>query len=126
MSATSWQTVGAVSIGAVLGAVLRFWAGRWLNISATTPLGTFLVNITGTFLLGWLTGYFSSKPYSPMYYGLATGFCGSLTTFSSLIFEVHEMLQIGALFRAGLYLLVSFGVGLGAFVLGTLAGIWMR
>lgn len=126
MTAAGWQTVGAVSLGAILGALLRFWAGRWLNVSAVSPLGTFLVNIVGAFLLGLVMGYFTKKPYSPSYYGLAAGFCGSLTTFSSLIFELHEMLQLGAITRAGLYILASLILGLGAFVLGNLAAAWVR
>lgn len=126
MTAASWQTVAAISVGAILGALLRFWAARWLNLSALSPMGTFLVNIAGAFLLGLVMGYFSTKPYSPTYYGLAAGLCGSLTTFSSLVFELYEMLQLGAFSRAGIYLLASLGLGLGAFVLGNLAAIWAR
>lgn len=126
MTAASWQTVGAVSVGAIAGALVRFWAARWLNLSALNPIGTFFVNMVGAFLLGFVVGYFSTKPYSPTYYGLAAGFCGSLTTFSSLVFELHEMLQLGAFARAGLYIVASLGLGLAAFVLGTAAALWAR
>ncbi len=113
----------AVTIGAIGGALLRASLQRWLNLSPLTPVGTLLVNVGGSFLMGLLMAL-AHKVLPPIvFYGAAAGFCGSFTTFSSIMLEIFEMLRLGQLAQAGLYLLVTIVMGLlaliGGYSLGT-------
>jgi len=108
----------AVTIGAIGGALLRAGLQRWLNLSPLTPVGTLLVNIGGAFLMG-LVMSLAHKVLPPIvFYGASAGFCGSLTTFSSIMVEIFEMLRLGQVVQAGLYLLVTIVVGLLALIGG--------
>lgn len=88
-----------ISLGAVLGASLRFLvsrlAARW--IGASFPFGTLLINITGSFLLGlflvWTTERVLADPKWRLL--IAIGFCGSYTTFSSYAFETMAYFEQG-------------------------------
>ncbi|MCS7297932.1 MAG: CrcB family protein [Bacteroidia bacterium] len=111
----------AIGVGAIGGALLRFWAQRQFNLSTLSPLGTFLVNMVGAFVLGILTALFDKESEEYIFYGLSTGFCGSLTTFSSITLEVFEMLRLEKFWQAALYL--SLTIVLGVMILG--GGYWI-
>ena len=96
--------VVAISIGAALGALLRWWLGLRLNaILASMPLGTLAANLIGGFLVGVAIAFFERHP------GLApearlfviTGFLGGLTTFSTYSAEVVTLLESGEYGWAG-------------------------
>lgn len=80
-----------ISIGAVVGANLRYWVGDWVaqRAGASFPFGTLVVNLTGTLILGiFLTLATERFLLDPRWRVLvAIGFCGSYTTFSSYTFE---------------------------------------
>ena len=58
-----WLQIGAVSVGAALGALLRWLAGLWLNATWNGfPLGTLLVNCAGGFLVGIALAWFTRSP----------------------------------------------------------------
>ncbi len=84
-----------------------------------------LINITGAFLLGlFLSGI--ARFYSlgsGMHLGIAVGFLGAFTTFSSLSMEAVGLLQTGDVAGVALYLVVSCIAGVGAAELGFRAGI---
>lgn len=88
-----------ISLGAILGANARYFLSRWLarNLGASFPLGTLLVNITGSLLLGffmiWTTERVLADPRWRLL--LAIGFCGSYTTFSSFAFETFAYFEQG-------------------------------
>ncbi len=81
------------------------------------PLGTLLINIVGSFLLGMINGYFASKKKSFVFLALGSGFCGGFTTMSTFSQEVVNLLQT-SLPLAGMYLGATLLFGLAAGFLG--------
>ena len=87
----------AVAFGAVVGALLRWRAGLWLNARwAGFPLGTLAVNCAGGLLIGMALMAFERMPSEWWRLLLVTGFLGGLTTFSSFSAESLVLLQRGA------------------------------
>ncbi len=109
-------TTVLVFIGGMLGAVLRFQLGRWWN-GIGIPLGTFVANLSGGLLLGWLI-HIQSEGFFPewLWYFLATGFCGGYTTYSTFSYEVYLMIQEQLWKKAILYVGIS--------IAGTCAGLF--
>jgi CrcB protein len=93
-------SVASISVGAALGALLRWVLGMKLNpVLPSVPLGTLAANLIGGYVIGVLVAWFASSPeLSPQVRLFAiTGFCGGLTTFSTFSAEVVELLQRGDL-----------------------------
>ncbi|HET7386495.1 MAG TPA: CrcB family protein [Nocardioidaceae bacterium] len=84
MNALDW---GLVALGAALGAPLRYLLGHLFDAPHRLPWGTVGVNVAGSFLLGWFTGLAMSGGWEAF---LGTGFCGTLTTFSSFLVQTHD------------------------------------
>ncbi|HEU6453489.1 MAG TPA: fluoride efflux transporter CrcB [Gemmatimonadaceae bacterium] len=114
-----------VAIGSALGGVARFLLSAAIQQKAGTvfPIGTLLVNISGSILLGFLMSYaLSTTAISPEVRGLLTaGFCGGFTTFSTFTYETMLLVEEGELGRAALYVLVSVIVSLIGVYLGITA-----
>ncbi|HET7054300.1 MAG TPA: fluoride efflux transporter CrcB [Solirubrobacterales bacterium] len=112
------RELGAIFLGGALGALLR--AGlteAFPPAGAQWPWVTFLVNVTGAALLGyWYTTLSHSSYRRPL---LTTGFCGALTTFSTVQLELVEMFDAGRVGLALLYLGASLAAGLSAAWVGT-------
>lgn len=92
------KQVFLVFLGGGVGSASRFLLGRWLNrFEHAIPYGTFLANILGSLLIGFLLGYFSKSTQlnENQTLLLATGFCGGFTTFSAFAFENHIFLKNG-------------------------------
>lgn len=119
---TGWAFL-AVSVGAVIGANLRWGLSLWLNGSGHgLQGGTLLANLIGAGLAGFFISWFSHSSLSPEWrLLLITGLCGALTTFSSFSLELMGALQ------AGKWLMVLASVAV--HVLGSLAmvavGMWL-
>src|SRR3954451_8155183 len=107
------RELGAVFAGGVAGALARAGvaeafpphAGHW-------PWATFAVNIAGAALLGWIV---AGRRYHRL---IGTGFCGALTTFSTMQLELLHMLDAGRIGIALLYSGTSILVGTAAVNLG--------
>lgn len=101
----------AIFIGGAVGALLRSGLGEAFPAGgADWPWATFLVNIAGAALLGyWFTALPHTSYRRPL---LTTGFCGALTTFSTVQLELLEMIDAGRVGLASLYLAVSVAAGL--------------
>lgn len=98
------KTVLAISLGASLGALLRWGLGLKLNsLFPPMPPGTLVANLVGGYIIGVAMAYFASAPaISPEWRLLiSTGFCGGLTTFSTFSVEVVSLLQEGRAAMAG-------------------------
>lgn len=91
-----WQAIAAISIGASLGAVLRWLLS--INFNTALPSlqpGTLIANLLGGYLIGIGVAYFANHPEIPTEWRLfaITGFLGGLTTFSTFSAEIIALLQ---------------------------------
>jgi CrcB protein len=113
------REVLAVCIGGMVGAVLRtVIAGRLPHDPDAWPWATFVVNLGGTFVLGVaVTVLHDRRAFLRRL--LATGFCGALTTFSTMQLEVLRMLDAHANGLAAGYLGASIALGLVCVVAGS-------
>lgn len=123
------QSMLMVGAGGFAGSVLRYLISHYMNLSTQTvfPLGTFIVNLTGSFLIGIIMASSLSEDLNhQMRLLLATGFCGGFTTFSSFSYEFFSLLQNGHHGYAFLYAISSFAFGLMFVWLGfTLCKAWV-
>ncbi|MBO9129781.1 fluoride efflux transporter CrcB [Bacillus sp. 165] len=111
----------AVALGGFLGALSRFIISQTIPTDAGAfPLSTFLVNITGCFLLGWFFTKTNRKWHVPSYIrlGLGTGFTGSFTTFSTFSVESVRLMESDKTMIAVSYIASSILIGIGLSLLG--------
>ena len=91
-----WLEIAVISLGASVGAVLRWLASVWLNQRATGfPLGTLFVNCLGGLLVGVALAWFERTPNEMLRLLLVTGLLGGFTTFSAFSVESLVLLQRG-------------------------------
>lgn len=105
MAAAMLSAIFAISIGAALGALLRWVLGMGLNsLWPTLPLGTLAANLIGGLLIGVASVFFANHSGLAPEWRLAviTGFMGGLTTFSTFSLEVGTMIQSRELASAAL------------------------
>jgi CrcB protein len=116
------RELAAIFAGGFLGAIARVAMSEWLpHSSSEWPWATFTVNVVGTFLLGYFATRLQERlPVSayrrPL---LGTGFCGALTTFSTVQIELLGMLDAGRAGLAAAYAGATIVAGLGAMRLAT-------
>ncbi|MBD9676679.1 fluoride efflux transporter CrcB [Pseudomonas sp. PDM18] len=118
-----WKSILAVSLGAALGALLRWVLGLKLNtLLPSMPPGTVVANLVGGYIIGAAIAFFANSPgLAPEWRLLIiTGFCGGLTTFSTFSAEVVVLLQQGRLAWA----MGTIATHLAGSLLMTLAGLW--
>jgi fluoride exporter len=93
------QTIVLISLGAVIGANLRYVIGQYIIklIPSSLPLGTLIINITGSFILALFlvstTERFLADPRWRLM--IAVGLCGGYTTFSSYAYETFALFEQG-------------------------------
>ena len=110
-----------IFLAAMSGGLVRYFLSSQLPVSPDFPWGTLLVNYLGIFCLVYLVkGYLVYRGTSKgLVLALGTGFCGGLTTFSSLLLDAVKLLDTGRYLSLGIYLFLSIGGGLLlAYVLG--------
>ena len=92
--ASPLYAIGAICLGASLGALARWRLGLWLSPGGFLPWGTLAVNWIGGYLIGVALASFQALPQLDPVWRLAlvTGFLGALTTFSSFSGEVVDLL----------------------------------
>lgn len=89
--------LGVVALAGGVGAAARFVVDGWVRSrwSRTFPLATLVVNVTGSFLAGLLTGVALAHDVGPDVLAVAaTGFCGGYTTFSTVMVETVRLAQV--------------------------------
>jgi CrcB protein len=118
------KLVWYVAIGSAVGGVARLFLGGAIQQRApgAFPVGTFVVNITGSLLLGFLMRYLLASPSvtAEMRAMLTTGFCGGYTTFSTFSYETLTLIESGDYRRASLYATLSVALALA----GTFVGVY--
>jgi CrcB protein len=116
-----------VLAGAGLGGLARYVAGTWImaKYGGRFPLGTFVINITGAFLIGVLMTLLTQKfhPHPNWRLFLVVGILGGYTTFSSFEYETFQAVRVGErwlglLYLAGSVILGYLGVWLGTVLAG--------
>lgn len=109
-----------VFLGGGVGSVLRFLISKNLNQVSSIPLGTLLVNISGSLIIGFILGMgLKQEILSPnATLLLATGFCGGFTTFSAFSFENQALLKAGEFINFGIYSAGSIFLGIAAILIG--------
>ncbi|HEX5437266.1 MAG TPA: fluoride efflux transporter CrcB [Gemmatimonadaceae bacterium] len=111
-----------VALGSAVGGALRFALGGLVQrlTEGIFPLGTLFVNISGSFLMGFLMRYALASPaISPeVRVLLTTGLCGGYTTFSTFSYETLGMLEDGDYRRAAVYMGLSLVLSLAGMFLG--------
>jgi len=124
-----WKAVVAVSVGASLGALLRWWLSSVLNPHfPQIPPGTLAANLIGGYVVGLAIAFFGTYTALAPEWRLfvITGFCGGLTTFSTFSAEIVTLMQQGqalpALSVAAVHLLGSVAMTFAG--IGTVA--WLR
>jgi CrcB protein len=114
-----------VLAGAGLGGLARYAAGTWImsKYGGRFPLGTFVINISGSFLIGVLMTLLTERlqPHPNWRLFLVVGILGGYTTFSSFEYETYQTVRdgerwMGLIYVAGSVLLGYAGVWLGALV----------
>lgn len=110
-----------VALAGGLGAATRFWVDGEVRARGRValPVGTLLVNVTGSLLIGLVAGahLYAGLPATG-YLLLATGFCGGYTTFSAATVETVRLAQAGDRGRAVAYLVGSMLLALAAAAAG--------
>lgn len=114
------RELAAIYAGGMLGALARVAISRtWTVGAGQWPWPTLVINISGAFLLGYLTARWrrDSRPAGYRRPLLATGFCGAFTTFSAIQLETVQMLDRDRLVMAGAYVALSVAGGIVAVTL---------
>lgn len=106
-----------VALGAALGAPLRYLTNHWVRerLGGTPAAGTLVVNVVGSVVLGLLVG--AGVTGAPLAL-VGIGFCGALTTFSTLALEVWDAMSDDRYPHAVANVTLSLVLGLGAAWLG--------
>lgn len=115
----------AIGIGGACGAVARYL----INISPLQnyfkpfPFPTFFINITGSFLIGFLLMLFTEKfeINETLRYGVIVGFLGAYTTFSTFEVEIWNLIKENQFLTAFVYLFLSVFIGF----VGVALGVWL-
>ena len=116
------MTYLAISVGAILGANARFLLGGLIadRFGSSFPLGTLIINVTGSFLIGIVLTIATERTGAPVWLRplVAIGFLGSYTTFSTFSYETLALVQGGAVLAAVLNIAASVGASLVGVYLG--------
>ncbi len=120
----SFKSILLIFIGGGLGSIVRYYLSHLINSLQLTKLnlGTFSVNVIGSFFIGLLLGYvLKSQPENQNLISFAViGFCGGFTTFSSFSYDNFLLLKQGDYFQFLIYAVGSLVVGLLAVAIGFL------
>jgi len=118
-----------VAIGGALGAMARFALNVMLQRDIAFPWGTLSANLIGCLAMGAIaqlvatSAWFNDAGIVPDQYRLlfAIGFCGSFTTLSAMVMELHTMLQRSEILNSFAYMMATMIGGFACFYIGFMA-----
>lgn len=120
------MTLLLLALGGAAGTVSRYAVGGWVSdlTGGQWPWGTFVVNVSGSFVLGLLFALSIERDLLPAEIRgpLMIGFLSAYTTFSTLMLESWRLVEGGAVLAALLNVLGSSVVGIGAVLAGLMLG----
>lgn len=101
-----WLNIVLVGTGSMLGGISRYLLSDLIRnvIPSAFPVGIFIVNVLGCFLIGVLSGFIGATNTHKLFF--AVGFCGSFTTFSTFSLDNLNLISTKA------YFLLSLNIGL--------------
>jgi CrcB protein len=116
----------AISIGAVLGANLRYLLGGWIadRAGASFPWATLVINASGSLVIGLVLTLLTERIVAPSWVRpmIAIGFLGSYTTFSTFSWETLALARDGAWPAAAMNVVLSLAACLAGVWAGTVLG----
>ena len=119
-------TILLVGIGGFLGANARYLLDQWVTNRWPMffPWGTFIINLSGSFILGFFMAFAEQRPWVSRETRLlfAVGFVGAYTTFSTYAYQSLRLAQDGQMALAALYIIASVMLGLIAVFAGFALG----
>lgn len=105
--------IGLIGLAGALGTMFRFIVGKQLQTKSNFPFGTWVINLTGSFVLGMLFSFKENHLISPsLWLILGTGFCGGYTTFSTFNYETLQLFVSKKSITGFVYLLGSIALSL--------------
>jgi fluoride exporter len=120
----NWKAYLWVSLGGILGVNLRYFLSRIITrfTDAAFPLGTLLINVTGSLVLGFFLMWTTERVFADPKWRLlvAVGFCGSYTTFSGYAFETMSYFEQGHWTLFASNILANNVLSLGAVIVGAM------
>jgi fluoride exporter len=116
----------AIALAGSAGAVLRYVVGTQVGrLNLRFPLGTFIINISGSLFLGWFLAYVGRHHVSDTTrLAIGVGFVGAYTTFSTFMYESNKLADDGAGFLALANIIGSLVVGIIAVRAGIMLANW--
>ena len=111
-----------VGAGGAVGSALRYLVWRAVGTSGGFPWATLFVNVTGSFMLGFLAGMYAGRVGPTMRLALFFGLLGGYTTFSTFTSETVVLARTGSAAMAFGNVAISVSVGLAAAFLGVVLG----
>ncbi len=115
----------AIGFGGFAGALLRYWISGWVYslTESDFPIGTLIVNLAGSFILGFIIGTTDHYVYHPnLKLFLTIGLMGAFTTFSTFSYETLALIQVSSYLKAFLNVFFSIIPGLVCVFLGMVLG----
>jgi fluoride exporter len=114
-----------VFAGAGIGGLTRYLAGAWImaKYGGRFPLGTLVINVSGSFLIGVLMTLLTERlvnPHPNWRLFLVVGILGGYTTFSSFEYEAYQAVRDGSRWMGALYVASSVVLGYIGVWLGTI------
>lgn len=114
-----------IGIGAFFGANARYLLNTWFvaRFGSEFPWGTLAINVSGSFVLGFLLAFLEQRAVADPTYRLllGTGFLGAYTTFSTFSYETIALLEDGEYWQ----MLLNIGSSIGLGLIGAIIGIAM-
>jgi fluoride exporter len=118
-----------VALGGAIGSAARYLVAGWFaaRFGAAFPYGTFAINITASFIIGFFLAFAEARvglnPYWRLF--IAVGFIGGYSTFSTFEYEAVRLLQDRELLRGMIYCVGSVVIGGIATISGIALGSWL-